>query len=57
MNLPLVNTDCVGQDELCKVESSNNFKTLKQDDYKEPDYIELNNFTPNIGSGISKSFC
>lgn len=57
VQMNLTNTDCVRQDELCKVESSNNFKTLKQDDYKEPDYIELNNFTPNIGSGISKSFC
>jgi len=26
----LTNTDCVGQNELCKVESFNNLKTLKQ---------------------------
>lgn len=48
MNLALVNIDCVGQDELCKVEFSNNFKTPKHDicktgDYKEPDYIEADN--------------
>lgn len=32
MNLPLENTDCVGQDELCKI-----------CDYKEPDHIEADN--------------
>ena len=48
MNLPLVNTDYVGQNELCKVELSNNYKAEKQDtcktgDHKEPDYIEADN--------------
>ncbi len=50
MNLPLVNTDCVGQDDLCKVVPPKNSETPKQDieiyktgDYIEPDYIEANN--------------
>ena len=50
MNLPLVNTDCVGQDELCKVESPKNSENPKQDievyktgDCREPNYIEIDN--------------
>ena len=42
--------------------SENNFITPKQDtencktgDYKEPDYIETNNFTPNVR--IDELFC
>lgn len=31
VQMNLTNIDCVRQDELCKVESSNNFKTLKQE--------------------------
>lgn len=50
MNLPLTNSGCVGQNELCKVVVTNNSETPKQGievyktgDYKEPDYIEANN--------------
>lgn len=55
----LTNIDCVGQNELCKVEFSNNFKTPKHDicktgDYKEPGYIKPNNFTPNNRIGEPK---
>lgn len=52
--------DSVGQDEICKVEFSNNFKTPKHDicktgDYKEPDYIEADNEShDNSSHGI---FC
>ena len=55
VQMNLTNIDCVGQDKLYKVVSENNFITPKQDtencktgDYKEPDYIETNNFTPNV---------
>ncbi len=57
----LTNTDCVGQDELCKVVSPKNSETPKQDieicktgDYKEPGHIESNNFTPNVRIGEPK---
>lgn len=43
MNLPLVNTDCVGQDDLCKVVSTPSGVQSKTGDYKEPDYIEADN--------------
>lgn len=43
------------------MKSSDYYKTPKQDtencitdDYKEPDYIELNNFTPNVRIGEPK---
>ena len=39
MDLPLANIDCVGQDDICKVVSQNNFVTPKI----EPDYIETDN--------------
>lgn len=55
MNLPLVNTDCVGQNEVCKVESSNNFKTLKQDAISsKTDDININESHDNSSHGI---FC
>ena len=46
LNLPLKNADCVEQDELCKVVSTPTGVQSKTGDYKEPDYIESNNFTP-----------
>lgn len=57
----LTNTDCVGQNEIRKVESSNYFKSLKHNiencktgDYKESDYIEKDNFTSNVRIGEPK---
>lgn len=57
----LTNTDCVGYADLCKVESPKNSETPKQDievyktgDCIESDYIESNNFTPNVRLGELK---
>lgn len=38
--MDLANIDCVGRDEPCKT-----------GDYKEPDYEEADNFTPNVRIG------
>lgn len=37
----LTNMDCVGQDELCKENSSPTGDMNKTGDYKEPDHIEV----------------
>lgn len=58
----LANIDCVGQDDLCKVESPKNSETpmtnndiCKTGDYKEPDYTESDNKShDNSNHGI---FC
>lgn len=46
----LTNIDCMGQNDLCEVVFTNNFKTpiqntenCKTGDYKEPVYIEADN--------------
>ena len=39
----LINTDCVEQDELCKVVSTPTGVQSKTGDYKEPDYIDADN--------------
>ncbi len=50
VQMNLANTDCVGQDDICKVVSPKNSETPKQDievyktgDYKETDYIKTDN--------------
>ncbi len=50
----LTNTDYMGQDELCKVVSTPFSMQSKTGDYKESDYIESNNFTPNVRIGEPK---
>ena len=61
VQMNLANTDCVVRDELCKVVSPKNSESPKRDievyktgGYKEPDYIEPNNFTPNVKIGEPK---
>ena len=50
----LTNTDCVEQDELCKVVSTPNGVQSKTGDYKESDYIDADNFTLNARIGEPK---
>ena len=54
VQMNLTNTDCVGQDELCKVVSTTFGVQSKTGDYRESDYIESNNFTPNVRIGEPK---
>ena len=48
VQMNLTNIDCVGHNDLCKVVSTPTGVQSKTGDYKEPDYIEANNFTPNV---------
>ena len=51
----LTNTDCVEQDDLCRVESRNNFVTPKQDTISsKTDDININESHDNSSHGI---FC
>ncbi|MFG6324880.1 MAG: hypothetical protein K1W41_27235 [Lachnospiraceae bacterium] len=48
------NIDCVGQNDLCKVVSTPIGVQSETNDYKEPDYIEPENFAPSIRIGEPK---
>lgn len=48
------NIDCVGQDELYRDNRTPTGVQFKTGDYKEPDYIESNNFTLNNRIGEPK---
>ncbi len=51
----LTNTDCMEQDDLCRVESRNNFVTPKQDTISsKTDGININESHDNSSHGI---FC
>jgi hypothetical protein len=50
----LANTDCVGQDDLCKVVSTPTGVQSQTGDYEEANYIESDNFTPNNRIGEPK---
>lgn len=43
VQMNLTNTDCVEQDELCKVVSTPTGVQSQTGDYNEPDYIEVDN--------------
>ena len=61
MESTLINIDCVGQDELCKVISPKVSESPEQDsenckigDFQEPDYIDADIFTPIVKTGFQK---